>query len=157
MEFVTDGMLGRLTRWLRLLGCDVKYLRDSSDTVVLEITKEDKRILLTRDLELHKRAVKQNIKSCLVKTGTDPEKLATLAKLFNIKIEINPIVSRCPICNSLIHSIDKMKVKDRVYPGTFKKHNMFWECMSCRKIYWYGTHWKKINETIYETMKLLKN
>ena len=52
MRFVTDGMLGRFSRWLRLLGCDVEYYRDSVDEELLKVAKAQGRVLLTRDAEL---------------------------------------------------------------------------------------------------------
>ena len=57
MKFLADGMLGKLARWLRMLGQDVIYSVQFSDNELLELAKAECRVLLTKDLELYKRAI----------------------------------------------------------------------------------------------------
>jgi uncharacterized protein with PIN domain len=57
VKFVADGMLGSLTRWLRMLGQDIVYSVKLGDSQLLELAKREERALLTKDCELYKRAI----------------------------------------------------------------------------------------------------
>ena len=155
MRFITDGMLGKLTRWLRLMGHDVTYLNDATDKQLMERAKLEGRVLLTGDVELYRRSMRSGIKAFLVKGRDQVEQLATLAKRFNLKLEIDSETSRCPICNSEIKPISKDLVKDRVPVNTFMRHNEFWICTNCSQIFWRGSHWKKINDTLKRAQNML--
>ncbi len=148
MRFITDGMLGKLTRWLRMLGQDVKYSSSLNDKQLIEVAKRERRFLLTRDLELYQQATMQGVDSFLVEGATEAEKLAGLAKRFNLRLKIDVTVSRCPKCNARIRPISKDEVAGRVPKTTFSSYDEFWECPSCGQIYWQGAHWKRIERTL---------
>jgi hypothetical protein len=150
MEFITDGMLGKLTRWLRMLGYDVEYFQSLGDRQLIESAKAENRVLLTRDQELYKQAVKQGINAFLVEGETEAEKLAKLAKQLNLKLEIDVALSRCPKCNTKIRPASKNTVAGRVPDGTLSRYEEFWECPNCGQIYWQGAHWKRIDKTLRE-------
>ncbi|MDQ1280308.1 MAG: uncharacterized protein QG670_1571 [Thermoproteota archaeon] len=155
MKFVVDEMLGRSARWLRLLGCEVKYFK-ASDDKYLEIAEKEDRILLTRDLELFHRAKSRGLEAFYVEGEDEAEKLANISRRFNIKLEINTLVSRCPKCNSIIKRVGKVVVLNNVPKRAFEHYDEFWLCLGCGKIYWQGGHWKKINETLARAQELLK-
>ena len=156
MKFLTDGMLGKLTRWLRLLGYDVKYSRSLNDEQLIETAKRESRILLTRDLKLYRQATVQRINSFFVERTTEAKKLASLAKRFNLKLDFDATVSRCPKCNTQIKHIPKEKIVDKIPETTASYYDEFWQCPSCEKIYWQGAHWKRINKTLKEAKEVLK-
>lgn len=81
MKFVADEMLGRSSRWLRMLGQDVKYFK-ASDNDLLEVSKNENRILLTRDLELFRRAKGRGLKTFFVEGEDEAERLANVSKRF---------------------------------------------------------------------------
>ena len=153
MKFITDGMLGKLTRWLRMLGHDVEYSRSDDDKKLIETAKSEERILLTRDFKLYQQAMMQGVDAVLVEAATGPEKLADLARRFNFKLEIDVTVSRCPKCNAKIKPVSKDRVIDRVPKATSTYYNEFWECPGCGQIYWQGAHWKRIEKTLKEARK----
>jgi uncharacterized protein with PIN domain len=155
LKFLTDGMLGKLTRWLRLLGYNVKYSRSLNDEQLIEIAKKEKRILLTRDLKLYRQATVQKINSFFVERTTEAKKLASLAKHFNLNLDFDVIVSRCPKCNSQIKPIAKNEIAGKVPETTASYYNEFWKCPNCEKIYWQGAHWKRINKTLEEAKEIL--
>ncbi len=156
MRFVADGMLGKLTRWLRMLGHDVKYSSEVGDKKLIEIAKAEDRILLTRDMELYQQATVQGVNSFLVEEKTGAEKLAALAKRFNFKLEIDIALSRCPKCNARIRPIAKEEVLDRIPEKTASNYEDFWECDNCSQVYWQGSHWKRIDKTLKEAQKILE-
>ena len=155
MKFITDGMLGKLTRWLRMLGHDVEYYKSLDDEELIDRAKTENRILLTRDLKLYQRAVTQGANAFLVEGHTEAEKLAQLSKRFNFKLEIDVTVSRCPKCNTPIESVSKEEVIDRIPKATALYYNEFWKCPGCEQIYWHGAHWKRIEKTLREAKETL--
>jgi len=148
-------MLGKLTRWLRMLGCDVKYFNDLNDEELIKIAKEEERVLLTRDIQLYRRASVNGVQSYLVKCRTETERLAEVAQQFHIKLEIDVSNSRCPKCNARLEPILKDKIKDKVPQATAGFYDDFWICPECEQIYWQGSHWQKINRKLLEA-KVLK-
>jgi len=157
LKFITDGMLGKLTRWLRMLGQDVKYSRTLNDEQLMETAKDENRILLTQDLKLYQQARKRGVNTTLAKGTTEAEKLASLARRFNFKLEIDVTVSRCPKCNCPIKPISKEEILDRIPKATSTYYNDFWECAGCGQIYWRGSHWRRIEKTLEEARQVLKS
>ena len=66
MRFVVDGMLGKLARWLRMLGHEVDYDPGLNDSSLLDLTERKGAVLLTRDEELHNRAEARHVRAILV-------------------------------------------------------------------------------------------
>jgi uncharacterized protein with PIN domain len=95
MKFLVDGMLGKLAKWLRLMGYDAKYSIFPDKTLIIEAAKEN-RILLTSDIALYREAVSRGVEAYLVKGKNEIERIAELAKKLNLKIEVNVNSSRCP-------------------------------------------------------------
>jgi uncharacterized protein with PIN domain len=154
LKFITDGMLGKLTRWLRLLGFDVEYANDMEDKKLMIRARKEKRILLTRDLELFQQANTHGVDSFLVKGRTEAERLACLAKEYEFPLEIDVTVSRCPKCNTRIKTVSKDSVAEKIEEATFTYYNEFWQCPNCGQVYWQGAHWKKIANTLDEAKKI---
>ncbi len=157
MKFVADGMLGSLARWLRMMGHDVVYRHGLEDDKLLALAKEEGRVLLTRDLELYRRSVARGINAFFVEGKNEAERLASLAQRFGIPLEIDLKTSRCPKCNTSIQSLPKAKVADRVEKNTFTHYDEFWECPNCKKVYWQGAHWPKIQDTLEDAKNLVKS
>ncbi len=149
-------MLGKLTRWLRMLGHDVNYFRSADDEKLVELAKQEKRVLLTRDHELVQRAVDLGVETVLVEASKEVDKLAFLAGRFGFKLEIDLSVSRCPKCNALIGVVTKEEVADEIPEATSKHYEEFWKCQGCGKVYWQGAHWKRIGETLEEARNKLR-
>jgi uncharacterized protein with PIN domain len=157
MKFIADGMLGKLTRWLRMLGQDVEYFKSLNDEQLIKTAKAENRVLLTRDLKLYQLARKRGVDTTLVKGAMEAEKLAGLARRFEFKLEIDVAVSRCPKCNSSIRAVSKEKILDSVPEATSTYYDEFWECPGCGQVYWRGSHWKRIEKTLKEARQALKS
>lgn len=157
MKFLVDGMLGKLARWLRLIGCDVKYLNNVSDRQLIEEAKNEGRILLTSDIQLYRLANARGIETYLVEGKTEAEKLARVSARFNIKLDANANTSRCTACNSILKPVPKRELKGKISEKTLKAYAEFWKCSNpkCGKIYWSGRQWQNIIETLEEARKLL--
>ena len=147
---MADGMLGKLTRWLRILGYDVAYSTTLSDRELVETAKAEGRVLLTCDLQLFQQASMHGTESFLIEGTTESEKLALLANRFDLKLEADAHISRCPMCNTRINVKPKDQVTGLVPEKTFSRYDEFWECPNCKKLYWQGSHWKKIYQTLQD-------
>lgn len=157
MRFLLDGMLGKLTRWLRMLGYDAIYLNDLADKDLLALAKREDLVLLTSDEELYRTAAMRGTETALVQGRTEPERLAAIAERYKLRLEIDTTISKCPTCGFAIREAEKSDVEGLVPPTTFKVYRSFWVCTNpkCAKVYWHGSHWKKIEQTLEEVRKIL--
>jgi uncharacterized protein with PIN domain len=148
LKFVIDGMLGKLARWLRMMGHNVKYSTNMDDFQLLALAKNEHRTLLTRDFELYQHAIAKGLDAFYVEGGTEEERLAELARRYGFRLEIDMSVSRCPKCNTTVQRIPKEEAMGAVEESTFRYYNEFWECPKCHKVYWQGAHWTRIRKTL---------
>lgn len=142
MRFLCDAMLGRLSRWLRLLGYDTAY-SDADDHELARQARAEDRILLTRDTDLANR---RGIRASLVTSDDPDEQLRQIIEEFNLTQ--SRILSRCPTCNTRLHRIPKQAVREHVPPYVFHRHTTFQECPGCGKVYWRGSHWERIQDRL---------
>jgi hypothetical protein len=147
IKFLTDKMLGRLTKWLRILGYDTIYHVCNDDLSLIITAREENRILLTRDTNLIKR---RNICDFLfIKNDQWEDQLLEVIRGLQLNIDFNSkLFSRCSICNTPTIRIDKKDAKNYVPPYVFLTQNNFVYCPSCQKYYWRGTHWQRMTEKI---------
>ncbi len=156
MKFLADGMLGKLTRWLRMLGHDVKYSTKLDDDELSATAKKERRILLTKDLALYQRATAKGINALYVEGENEAARLAELAKRFGFSLVIDLENSRCPKCNAKLRGALKEKLADKVEKNTFAYYSNFWKCPRCGQIYWQGAHWDHIRATLKAAEEKLK-
>jgi uncharacterized protein with PIN domain len=154
VKFIADGMLGKLVRWLRMLGQDVTYSTQLGDEELMTLAEKEQRVLLTRDTELYKRAIAKGIVAFYVEGRTEAEKLAELAERFDFSLTIDLKRSRCPKCNTRILLTPKEQLAGKVEKNTFTYYSEFWKCPTCGHVYWQGAHWKGILATLEEAKKI---
>ncbi len=156
IQFVADAMLGRLTRWLRILGYEVVYNHTLSDNQILTVAQSKHAVLLTRDHELHQRAQQQGILSLHLHGATVPDKLVEIATLLSLSFHLDTRVSRCALCGSQLQQVDKTTIQAKVPSGTFNHFSVFWQCTTCGKIYWQGSHWNQISQAMTRITNIIK-
>ena len=156
MKFIVDAMLGKLARWLRMLGHDVIYSTELSDSGLLELAKKENRVLLTKDLELYRRAIARGIDAFYLEGKSESERLAEVAKRYNLTLEIDMEKSHCPLCNTKLEATPKEQLSGELEKNTFTYYDKFWKCPNCRQVYWQGAHWKQISNTIKEAQAKLE-
>ena len=146
MKFIADIMVGKLAKYLRMAGYDVLYDNNISDEEILNTAKNAGRIVLTRDsIMLRRRECRQNIiKSMLIRDDKLTKQLQQVKE--DLKIELKPNLVRCLECNSILLSIKKEEVENKVPPYVFKTQNTFLFCPKCSKYYWRGTHFESISK-----------
>lgn len=139
MKFILTQELGRLSKWLRILGYDAVYFADSNYSALLLQALRDGRIVITRNAGIvHKmRAIR------LVQVTSDEvnEQLKQVIGQLNISPAQRQMFTRCLICNTELSGIDKQLIRHKVPEYVFNTQDAFFSCPSCRRIYWPGTHW----------------
>jgi len=152
LKFIATTELGRLSKWLRILGYDVAYETSNQKAKIsLKSLRED-RIILTRNLHFFKPT---SHKVLFVKSTNYKDQLKQVIKDLNLKINKDNMFIRCVMCNEYLREIAKDRVKDKVPPYVFKTHNDFMQCKECQRIYWSGTHWLNVDK-ILEDHKIKK-
>ncbi len=145
VRFVLDTHLGRLTAYLRMLGFDVLYRDDYEDKELAQISSDENRILLTRDRGLLKRA-KVTRGYCV--RATDPrQQLVEVLQRFDLLRSIAPF-RRCLHCNALLELTRKELVSDQLMAETNQYYNEFYVCPACDRIYWKGSHYRRMQQFI---------
>jgi len=150
MKFIADCMVGKLARWLRILGFDVAYFSRIDDDKLIELAKKGHRIILTRDHELIKKAsqgksLKQKV--LLIESERWEEQVEQVLDHFKLrnKIDLN---SRCLECNSKLKILPKEKAKNLVPPFVYKQAEVFALCPGCSRIFWKGTHFRDMEKKL---------
>ena len=147
--FIVDGMLGSLARWLRIAGYDSIYFRGLEDNRLLDEIRGSSRVMLTRDRELYQRSQKLGLKSIYLESEEVKDQLSYLKR--ELGLELSATNSRCPRCNGLLKETPKTDVQDLVPVESFSAFEEFWVCGDCSGVYWKGSHWEKIRETLGST------
>lgn len=147
VKFLVDFMLGKLTRELRLLGFDTRYINLQTDDlrnpmILLKLAQSENRIILTRNTKLKNYSGVVFINSEYIN-----EQIAQVIKSFKLKIDIKPF-SRCLVCNEILISVKKEEIKGKVPFYIFQTKDEFSCCPKCQKIYWAGTHQKNMRERV---------
>ncbi len=144
-RFVADAHLGKLARHLRLLGFDTLFFNDAGDDRLVELSLNERRILLTRDRALLMR--RELSHGCFVH-AVNPE--AQLAELFQ-RLDLFRLAApftRCLECNGHLLPIDKSQVAASLPERVAEVHDEFWRCSDCMKVYWKGSHYRELTAFI---------
>ncbi|MCS7151447.1 MAG: Mut7-C RNAse domain-containing protein [Endomicrobia bacterium] len=137
-KFIVDFMCGRLAKWLRILGYDAKFSRDTSRNKILMDSLRENRIILTRDTRL---SSKKAYKLILIRSDKVREQVSQVIKELHLKLDKNKFFSRCSICNVVVQSISKDSVRDCVPQYVYETNDEFFYCPECKRIYWQGSHY----------------
>ncbi|RKY59240.1 MAG: hypothetical protein DRP94_04105 [Candidatus Latescibacterota bacterium] len=148
MRFVADDMLGRLAKWLRLLGYDVIYPAPARDAQLLRLAQAEDRVLLTRDRGLAERCSGRKV---LVESGDPWEQLSQVVRELDLDVE-KGFLTRCALCNEPIESLPKEEVRDLVPPYVFGTHERFARCPKCGRVYWEGSHVERMRRKLKEAL-----
>ena len=140
---LADVMLGSLARWLRILGFDTIYDNRIEDGEIARRCAAENRLALTQDRRLVERRLLRE-RSLLVQSVRLDEQLRETLDFLGRCAQADQILSRCLICNSPIRTLTKSEVRDRVPPFVFRTQQRFKYCPVCRRIYWGGTHRRRI-------------
>ena len=140
-RFVLDVHLGKLARYLRLLGFDTKYERDYEDATLATISSGERRILLTRDKGLLKRS--EVTRGHWLRNTQPRKQIAEVVDAFDLAAAVR-VFSRCMMCNHELESIEEASVRDKLPAGLRWRLARIAHCRGCDRLYWPGSHYDKL-------------
>ena len=137
MKFAVDCMLGKLAKWLKILGFDTVYFSRIDDDSLIETARTQGRILLTRDNGIIERAA--DVRTLFIEDEDWKIQLRQVLAVLELKGQVNPH-SRCVECNEGLKPVPKSHVRNLVAPFIFEHAEDFALCPQCERVYWKGTH-----------------
>jgi hypothetical protein len=144
--FLLDAMLGKLAVYLRLCGYDTVYALDrdvEADDTILELADREGRTVLTRDVHLSTRAER----GFLLNERDPPDQLAELAAA-GLRLEPTDEPVRCGRCNATVEAVDDGEETPGYAPDPVAEPQ--WRCTECGQVFWKGSHWDRMRETLRE-------
>jgi len=145
LRFIADGHLGRLAAYLRMAGFDILYHRDYEDEELARVSANERRILLTRDRGLLKRNIVTR-GYCVLATNSR-QQFAEVLQRFDLAGSVAPFQRRVH-CNELLQPVRKELISERLPPDTKQYYEEFSTCPACHRIYWKGSHYRRMQRLI---------
>jgi len=142
MNFIVDHNVGKLARWLRLMGFDSVFFTGEDDGLMVKRALAENRILLTRDTGIMKRRLVTGgrVKAILLESEEPEQQMRQLLSTLDLKGQAQPF-ALCLEDNKPLVAASPADVKERVPPYVFKTQTQYMECPACRRVYWRGTHY----------------
>jgi len=149
IKFVVDNNVGKLAKWLRIMGYDALLFREKDDGEMIKIALSDNRVVLTKDTQIMQRRLitSGRLKAILIEDDDSKAQLRQVAEALKLDYQLRPF-SVCLECNENLVERDKDEVRDLVPPYVFKTQSQYMECPSCHRIYWQGTHWQAMSREL---------
>jgi hypothetical protein len=145
VKFIADSNVGKLARWLRILGYDTYFERSIDDERLLQMAQASERIILSRDRELMKRKIIREGKVQAIFIQDDAPCSQISQVIGELNLDARAAFSRCLECNDVLVPRSKEEVRCQVPPYVFLTQDKYMECPSCHRFYWRGTHWQRMN------------
>lgn len=144
-RFLADAHLGKLARYLRLLGFDTRYENDLGDSALVRLAQAEHRVLLTRDRALlMRRGVTHG---CYLRPTSTWAQLEHLIHRLDLGDSLHPF-TRCMCCNGLLAPVNQSEVLVHLPLGVRERFDRFWRCGGCAQLYWQGSHYQQLTERI---------
>lgn len=138
--FAAERTLGKLSKWLRLLGFDTRYEPELSEKRFIETLEKD-RILLTRTQRIRKQFASRRL--IFIESDHLEQQLSQIFGELGLKASQTRPFSRCLKCNAPIVAVEKSALGGRVPDYVFESHDHFKTCPACHRIYWPGSHTRR--------------
>jgi hypothetical protein len=135
-------MLGRLAKWLRLLGYDAEYWRAGSDEALIDRARAEERLIITRDRML---AGRRGVVALFIRSETLDGQIAEVRAAVG---EASEPFSRCAECNVALVELPHAAARELVPPYVWHTQPSFRRCPGCGRVYWKGTHWPMLQQRV---------
>lgn len=150
LRFMVDVMLGRLARWLRVIGYDAAYREGIDDGDLVRLAIDESRILLTRDRTL---PTEWWIDNYLLIDSTRPMvQLRQVVNHYDLPWH-ERLFSRCTVCNEPLNPLSYEQASERVPVKVLEHASRFAGCPGCKRVYWEGSHVDRMRKRLDETLK----
>jgi len=144
-KFILDVHLGKLANHLRMLGFDSLYRNDYTVNLLCRISLQENRTLLSKNKSLIET---ESLTHAYLVKNKDPRiQLIEVLERFQLFALIAPF-TRCIECNSTLQRVEMEGILFRI-PAQVKEWCTEYQlCSECNRIYWKGSHYKKMLEFI---------
>ena len=154
MKFIADSNVGKLAKWLRMMGYDARFFEGSNDSQMIAIALAENRVILTRDTQIVRRRLitSGQLKAILIQSDEPERQMRQVIDALKLDCQFQPF-SICLECNQPLVERSREQVKDLVPPYVFQTQNQYMECPACHRIYWRGTHWQAMTKNLKRFIK----
>jgi uncharacterized protein with PIN domain len=149
VKFIVDHNVGKLVKWLRMIGYDTLFFTGDDDWQMIITALNEGRVILTRDTEIMRIGVVASgrLRAVLIRSDEPEEQIRQVVDAFDLDCK-SGLFTLCLECNTVLEERTKQQVKEHVPPYVFKTQEEYKECPTCRRIYWKGTHWQEMNKKL---------
>ncbi len=154
LKFIVDHNVGKLAKWLRMMGYDTMFFNLSDDSLMVATALAEGRVILTRDTQIMKRRVVTSgkLKAILIQSDKPELQIHQVIDTLNLDCLFGPFTI-CLECNQPLLVRNKQEVKDLVPPYVYQTQSQYMECPACHRIYWRGTHWQAMTQNLEKFTK----
>ncbi|MBI3930911.1 MAG: Mut7-C RNAse domain-containing protein [Chloroflexi bacterium] len=149
MKFIVDNNVGKLARWLRMMGYDTLFFAGSDDSQMVATALAENRVILTRDTQIMKRGVVTSgrLKAVLIQSDEPERQMRQVVATLNLDGQ-SGLFTICLECNQSLEGRNKQQVQGLVPPYVFQTQSQYKQCPACHRIYWKGTHWQAMTRQL---------
>ena len=149
MKFIVDHNVGKLVRWLRMMGYDTLFFTGDDDWGMVMTALNEGRVILTRDTQIMNRGViaSGRLKAILIQSDEPEQQIKQVVQTLNLDTQ-SGLFSLCLECNQPLEVMAKEQVRGRVPDHVFQTQDQYVECPNCHRIYWKGTHWVAMKQKL---------
>jgi uncharacterized protein with PIN domain len=154
VKFIADNNVGKLARWLRLIGYDTLLFKLKDDSQMIKTALSENRVILTKDTQFMKRRLVTNgkLKTTLIRQDDPKLQVQEVVKTLNLNYHFKPF-SLCLECNRALIARDKEEVQNLVPARVLETQTQYTQCPSCHRIYWQGTHWQAMVQKLQDLQR----
>jgi len=147
-RFIVDANVGKLARWLRMLGYDTVFINNIDDGELVSIALRERRVIVTKDTRIILRRVVASgrVKAVLIEYDDPGDQFRQLARA--VKLDQEHKFTRCLECNQPLEPRGRDEVEGLVPPYVFETQSQYHQCPACRRIYWRATHWQHMSQVL---------
>ena len=149
IRFIVDHNVGKLAKWLRMMGLDSVFFDGEDDGTMVRQALAEGRIILTRDTEIMKRrvVVSGRLRAVLIESEEPEQQMRQLMATLDLEHQLRPF-TLCLECNEPLVERNPEDVEERVPPYVYRTQSQYMECPACHRIYWRGTHWEAMTRKL---------
>jgi uncharacterized protein with PIN domain len=149
LKFIVDHNVGKLAKWLRMIGYDTTLFRSSDDSRMVANALMEGRVILTRDTQIMKRRLVTSGKLKTILIQSDKSELQIRQVIDNLRLDcqFRPFTI-CLECNQPLVAKNREDVVDLVPQYVFQTQHHYLQCPTCDRIYWRGTHWQSMTQKL---------
>ena len=138
MKFLADVTLGKLSKWLRILGYDTIFRRKNIDAACLADALQEGRIVLTRNQAMSGLSYEGRL--VVIFHDRVKGQLEELSEKLVLQWTPERFFTRCVKCNAELEAVPKEEVAQSVPGYVYENSSDFRRCPLCGGIFWPGTH-----------------